>query len=390
VELERRRPFTALLRHRSCGRTTLVVLRLLGTALLAAVGLAVALGVDAHNLSGSSWFFFLASVLLAIGLYAGTSSIDYAHLAENWRIVTVAITVGVLLKAGLITAVMYLAFQGEPRYLVLGVAMAQIDPLSVAALRHRSRLSERGRAILTAWSSFDDPVTTVLVILLAGLAVDAGAGGGAGVTIGALVDPVTGSLGNIVLLAAGLAVVWVLRRVPGRPPRGAEPHAGSAGWRVSAGIVLLVFVLTAAFKFWMLGLAVLGLYFRMVSPRIVERFTTGAFFGATFLLGMVLADGMAIGPGIVLGMATYGAQVVVGLAVAWRLRRDRWRLALAQQSGITAMLLALLLEPVIPGTIGVVAPAIATVAVLYITANALLDRVYRVRAERAAVSAGPA
>jgi hypothetical protein len=56
------------------------------------------------------------------------------------------VTLGVPVKAALVSGVMYIVFlllslDWQPVYLVLGVAIAQIDPLSVAALQHESRIS---------------------------------------------------------------------------------------------------------------------------------------------------------------------------------------------------------------------------------------------------------
>jgi hypothetical protein len=80
---------------------------------------------------------------------------------------------------------------------------------------------------------------------------------------------------------------------------------------------------------------------------------------------------------VVLGVAAYAAQVVVALLLTipkvWR--GDRARLALGQQNGLTAIILALLLEPNFPGTIAVVAPAIIVVNLLHALCNGLYDRV---------------
>ena len=71
------------------------------------------------------------------------------------------------------------------------------------------------------------------------------------------------------------------------------------------------------------------------------------------------------------------AQIVVALLLTipkvWR--GDRARLALGQQNGLTAIILALLLEPNFPGTIAVVAPAIIVVNLLHALCNGLYDRI---------------
>jgi len=66
--------------------------------------------------------------------------------------------------------------------------------------------------------------------------------------------------------------------------------------------------------------------------------------------------------------------MVVGMLVTPSLPfRDRVRLALGQQSGITAVVLALLLETAFPGTVAVVAPAILIINVLHLVSNTLWD-----------------
>ncbi len=73
------------------------------------------------------------NTLLAIGLYGSTYGIDLAEARAHVRLILLAITVGVLFKAVLIGLPLWWLFD-DPRYLILGVAVAQIDQLSVAAL----------------------------------------------------------------------------------------------------------------------------------------------------------------------------------------------------------------------------------------------------------------
>jgi hypothetical protein len=358
------------------------LLLVLGVALLGAL---VAWLLGLIDLADSTWFPTTITIALAIGLFTSTSAIPVGELRSNWRVVVSAVTLGVLLKAALITAVMYALF-ADPAYLVIGVALAQIDPLAVAALSGRTRLSPRGRVVLAAWSSFDDPVTTVLVILLVGVAVRAGAGDGGDGGGFVMEMPLVTTLANV-LLALAAAVVWwlALQRLPGSRARAPDGAAPSRYWLVLALVVLLALGAVAVDQFLLLGLAVVGLFFRPGIDLLLERATSVAFAVATLMLGMVAAGGIDLGQGIVLGITAYGAQVVAGYLVAWRLPDDRLRLALSQQSGVTAILLALLLEPVIPGTVATVAPAVLTVNVLHLVANSTADALED-RASRIAVA----
>jgi hypothetical protein len=103
--------------------------------------------------------------------------------------------------------------------------------------------------------------------------------------------------------------------------------------------------------------------------------THTAFWTAAAALGLILAEGVRIVPGVVLGLAAFGSQVVVGTLINWRSpREDRIDLALGHQNGITAIILALLLEPWFPGTVAVVAPAIVVVNLAHTVSNAVWDR----------------
>lgn len=367
----------------------------------AVAGWLVAVLSGAQVLVGSSGYLVIATTLLVVGLYSSTHGISIPELRVGVRTVVLAVTVGVLVKAALIAGAMYLVFQ-EPRYAVLGLAVAQIDPLAVAAMNRGSRMSDRAKALLAAWASFDDPITVVLTVYGAAWLLGRGtAGGGPFAGGGAAGSLGVGIAQNLLLAGLALAVWTALRQVRRRSRVRAGPGGAARtrppGRAVSVvELVLLALLLGVAVAYSLaLGVALLGLFFRPLLTRWLDGFTQAAFLTACFLLGLALADGVELWAGLLLGLCAFTAQVVVGLVIPARIgRRDRAYLAAGQQNGITAIILALLLEPAFPGTIGSIAPAILVVAVLHAVTNGILDARFRPAnpgvSARAATPPGPA
>lgn len=336
------------------------VRRLMVVLVAVGAGWVLSLVLDVHGISGTQEFLYGAATLLAVGLYGSTTEISLTEVRSSIRIIVLAVTVGVVVKAALITWVMYAVYD-DPLYLVLGVAMAQIDPLSVAALQRSSKLSERAKAILHAWASFDDPVTALLTIYVAALALGM-AGGPAGADLGSFALNLLANLA----FAAVAAIVWlVLTRRAGIPMLSDGATLPRRPNRVAV-VVLAAFVAVAVWQFLILGLAIAGLIFRPCLGPWLRRAIWVALLLATVALGMLLVEGVTLVPGLVLGVAAFAAQMVVALILPSRLSGcDRGYLALSQQSGITAIILALLLEHSFPGTVAVVAPAILVINVLH-------------------------
>lgn len=312
--------------------------------------------------------------LLVIGLYGSTSGIGLGELRANLKLVVLAITLGVLLKVVLIAGAMWWIFT-KPEYMVLGVAVAQIDPLSVAALRDDSRMSDSAKSILSAWAAFDDPVTVLLTIAVSGYVLDNPAiSAGFGSFLGSLLA--NAALVVVVLVLWGLfsdirrkRVTAFLRRRAPVPVSRKPPPVGKV---VAAGVLVVAGVALAVWLSLMFAVALVGLFLRLPErfTWLVDRAVLGALVAATFALGVVLANGIALWPGVVLGLLAFGAQVVVGfLLTVGHPGRDRVSLALSQQNGITAIVLALVLEPALPEAVGTVAPAIVTVNLLHHMTN---------------------
>jgi NhaP-type Na+/H+ or K+/H+ antiporter len=361
-----------------------------GVLLLAVLGASWVAGsaMRVGDIYLTSAYHFAILSLLAIGLYGSTRTIDFPELWKNRRTVMLALSLGVMAKVVFIASVMLLLYP-EPASLVLGVAVAQIDPLAVAAAGRRRRMSESAKAVLNAWAAFDDPVTVLLTVYLSMFALRLGGGGPAAGGSAAETEFAVGLLLNVLYAAAAFAVWWFARRT------GLAEWLVSGGFlaragQVAVGVLALGYAALGVTQALMLGIALVGLFFRpyLAWQRTADGIVFGALLVATAALGLVLAgtaEGITPGlllKGAVLGVAAYVAQVLTGgLLSRGRGRFDRLYLAFSQQNGLTAIVLALVLEPDFPGAVAVIALAIVVTNVLYGAGSALVNRLEQ-RADR--------
>jgi hypothetical protein len=311
-----------------------------------------------YNLLNTSIYTFLVYTLLLVGLYGSTYSIDLTELRKKWGTVVRAVTVGVILKIICIGWLFYLLTL-NPLSFLIAVAVAQIDPLSVARLlnQEESVLSAEARAILGAWASFDDPMTVLAALYIASLipptsAPEIGLGWNTGLSVYFL-----GLSSNL----AFALIVYLLHRLT----RNLE--------QVEVVLLFGSFAIAVVFQL-ALGFAMLGLFLRPRLGRLLPFLVNLCLCVSLFVLGMLAARGIDIGQGIHLAMSATLAQAFVGVLLTWSLRRrDRLRLALSQQNGITAIILALLFEQNYPGVVAIVAPAIFFINIGHVVLNIMAD-----------------
>jgi len=343
------------------------VRRLVLMVVLAVAGLGVsavaqgAFDVHVRQLADSTAYGKCVSALLTVGLFAAAYGISRRELRRNARVVIVAITLGVAVKAALVGAIMALVY-GSVGFILLGVAVAQIDPLSVAGTLRHSGMSERAKSILSAWASFDDPVT-VLLVYLGSFAIPFARHdprGGLGLSAGSYLSQIFLNAGLIVVAAAAWYLLAVL-------------SAGRVSDRLRYALQCLVLGGLLAAASWyglLIGITVCGLFFRPAVAAVIDRSVNLAFYAAVILLGLLLVEGANVPAGILLGAAVFAVQVVTALAITRGLpRADRFDLALGQQNGLTAIVLGLALQPYIPQAVGIIAIAILTVNVIHICSN---------------------
>lgn len=339
---------------------------------IAGFGIAKLTGID--GIENAGWYTIIIATLLATGLYASTYGIDLKEARNHWKLIIRAVTVGVLLKALIIGGSLALIFQ-DPFFLILGIIVAQIDPLSVATLMKGSRMSTKAKTILASWASFDDPITVILSLYAPLLLLqfsDIEIGMITGQSGAASFTSYIVELGiNLGLAAQAFCLYTVIRYY--------SKHISA--W-LAFGVSMAIYILLAlAFSisvlyFMMLGIALIGLFLR--PPKLgpyIDQAVKWALGAALLLLGFLLVDGINIWAGVALGAAAYASQIIVGFLLTKKLpTKDRWHIAFAQQNGITAIILALLFEPVHPGTVAIVAPAIVVINTLHSVINNLLDK----------------
>ncbi len=342
--------------------------RLMLVVLLALAGLTVSValqagtGVRVRQLGGTAAYDRAITALLAVGLYASALGISRAELRRNLRIILVAVTFGVAFKAVLTGSVMVLAY-GSAGYLLLGVAVAQIDPISVAVTLRHSTMPPRAKSVLYAWASFDDPVTVLLVVYLASFTLFTTRGHATGSLAG------TSSYGLQILLNLSLVAVasvsWLLLARRCEADRWART--------LVCGITIALIAVAALFGL-LIGITACGLFLRPSIEAIISRAVDLAFWAATCMLGMFLVEGVNVPAGVLLGVTVFAVQALTGLAISHGMpREDRVHLALGQQNGLTAIVLALALQPYLPSAVGIIAIAILVVNVLHLVTNGVWE-----------------
>lgn len=349
---------------------------------VAFLGIGVATFFGWRGLEHSELYMLIASGLLCIGLYFAVCGIDKNEAREHWQIITIAITIGVLLKYCIIAGLM-LAITRDWRFAVLAMAVTQIDPLSVAAMSGGNRLNTRTKTVLNAWAATDDPMTTILTPVAVGIA---------GYVSHGQATTVATSWQRMLVNLLPLAVILLLicltawRQKTGftvnRTLHKTHNHENTKNVAVALAIIVGAPTRLFSLPAWV------GWVYRpawTTNEKLVGRILSATLYGATLLLGILLADNHNFGSGILLGIVTFCSQGVAtwcvlgaaarigGQTSAFSLR-DKCQLALGQQNGITAILLALVLEPTTQNAVATIALAIVTINVMNFTANWIFDR----------------
>ena len=293
---------------------------------------------------------FVLNTILGIGLYGAVHGINLKGFRTHQGLILRAITFGVLLKNIIIGGLMWIIFQ-TPLAFLLAIIVTQIDPLSVAHLikKKSSKFSKSARTILSAWASFDDPMTVILALY---------------VFLPMLqwkhFTVIEGfiQIGVNLLLALVIFVLW--------------NHFKRTN--ISQLFLLFFAFLISLWLQLLLAIAIVALFVR---PRItyLPQIIHGAFLISAVILGSLIKfDPQSIIYGVTLGAIAFFAQGIATLIVAPKLKRiDKLFLSFAQYNGITSIILALIIAENIPQVLNIIGFAILTINGLYYGVNYVLE-----------------
>jgi NhaP-type Na+/H+ or K+/H+ antiporter len=316
------------------------------------IGIVVGSFIDSKLLINSNYFDTFSSAALAIGIYASVYGIDKEKLLQHIEIIFSVVTIGVIIKISIIGGLLFL-ITGHQLSFLIATIIAQIDPLSVASLQHKNKLSTDGKTILQSWASFDDPMTIIISLWLA---------------MFLLVD-VNSNMNDIVQHAAaifyeniGLAIVsFIICRL--------------LNYKYTYLVIFVVSIIISIIFELFLGLAIIALFVRPSIDDFIDKTVLIALLSVSFVTGILIASGVNIYLGILLGVLTVISQIIVSYMFTSKLtKEDKTRLSFAHQSGITAISLALYFSRSDDEIIGIISIAIIFINIFYLLSNYIIDK----------------
>ena len=301
----------------------------------------------------SAIFDIFSSIALLIGLYGSVYGIERQKLLENKNIIGLAVTIGVILKILIIGLFLYI-ITGQILSFLLATIIAQIDPLSVSSLEN-NKLSPRGNSILSAWASFDDPMTIIISLWISST------------IIGIQFDFINmfTTLGKDIFLNFLLATITFLLYTKIKNQN-----------LYQLFLLMIVFLFSLVFKLF-LGIAIVAIFLRPKIDKEINFLIKIALAYVSIIMGILIVGGVNVYEGIILGILTVIAQFIT----SWILTKDllftdRIQLSIAQQSGITAITLAVYFSHFNNMIVGTISIAIITINSLYFILNYIYTKYY--------------
>lgn len=291
-----------------------------------------------------------SSIALILALYVSVSSINLHYLGKYKRTAIWITTLGVPVQILVTGLIMYAIFP-HPVSFLLAAAIDQIDPLSVSALiKDKIGMSIPAKNLLRIWSSFDDPVTvlvgfTLFVPLFTAIN-----------TTNFLVVYLVNLLLNITM--AGLFFLFY------------KNFFEKASRHIQIFVLLLSFIF-AFFTNGFLFIALIGLFLRPIPSENYVRLIDFLYFGVLLLVGMSTVNaGIDLRLGLILALISFFiVQPLSAIIMVNGNTNDIFRLAFAQQNGITTILMGLSFQALGFNVIPILLPAILIINLLNLFVN---------------------
>jgi NhaP-type Na+/H+ or K+/H+ antiporter len=333
--------------------------------LLAVIGLYFSILFKQNNIDLTSIdYTYFTYTLLAMGLYGGVYAINLKDLHSHKKVIISVITTGVILKSVIIGGLLYLV-TGNILSFLFGIIVAQIDPISVTYLLQKNKqekLSKSGETVLRAWSSFDDPMTVLLLLYLALPMVSVFLNGG---ILSLNLESYFYELFYNLSFALALFILFQFFKEYFKRYKILE--------------IFLLFLIFAGVVYLklMLAIAIIALFFRPKIEKYIDKSIVLAFYLSTILLGILLINGISLEIGLLLALFTVLSQIISSFILVNHFsKKDKIYLAFGQQNGITSIILSILIEGFYPGTIAIIAPAIFFINSIYYLLNYLADKYF--------------
>jgi len=146
---------------------------------------------------------------------------------------------------------------------------------------------------------------------------------------------------------------------------------------VEVSFLFLIFIFVIYFKL-MLAIALIALFLRPNLQHIMDKLVMWAFYLSIILLGIFLSNGVQVIWGLILASFAVLSQIVISIILVRKFTwKDKVYLALAQQNGITSIVLAVLIEKAFPGTISIIAPTLFFINILYYISGHIADKYFQ-------------
>lgn len=317
------------------------------------------LGVLAGHLSQvnpieTQFFPHFASFALVVGLYGSVIGIDLEAIRRRKWLAVAIITIAVPVQILATGVLMYLIYPVAVSWL-LAVAIDQIDPISTATLlQDKEKMSEDAKGILRVWASFDDPVTVIFgfFILLP-------------LVTGQSPEIVSGASSYLLSLALNLVpalLIWLIYRYT----RLLQKRGFALGLLMA---MLLYAFLTGSY----LLAAIAGLLLRPIPERYFQSAIKILYYGIVFVVGMAIHSyGVDLRLGILLAVAEFFVvQPISALVMFNGTASDVFRVAYAQQNGLTTLLMGIAFESLGIHVLHILLPAIVIVNLFNLAINKL-------------------